>query len=336
MASTCAPDSHATGLVRTPRGNAGLIMHFELPKEPPPEGYHRIVKTYDDLVPVSWADVPDGATDPEPMYLSTTAAKIMMMTDAEYDRYRLGRDGGGVAGESRGEAMLIVKSALVVAAALAVLFVLGFLPESMLAAQLVLSAIVSVATVAFVFTMAVRHAPGRRRRPGVGAASPQTGERELPSGDDVVDILRANAGDGDLGWLAERGSRQARMIETREKEARAAIDATFEEGSLSWTRFRNTVDTASATVSRNLGMLANDIQARTSTMPSRASRGDDRRLAESMAGLLDDNDEILTEMRRLCEELEKLRMESLSADSSDAVSEMRRLVEDTHRYSRNG
>ena len=54
---------------------------------PIPEGYHRVVRTYDNLVPVCWADVKDGTEDPETIYLCTEAADIMLMSDIEYERY---------------------------------------------------------------------------------------------------------------------------------------------------------------------------------------------------------------------------------------------------------
>lgn len=309
-----------------PVDSHGIRYWHDLPTEPAPRGWHRVVKTYDDLVPVAWADVPDGQSDPKPMYLSTEAARIMMMSDAEYeewDRQRRNDDsdwsGDGKTPTWQGLPVTAQVIAIAFLTALVEILLL-FLPDAISGARLVL-ALVVLTTGSLAGGLCGYHAMAPKLNPG-RKPSDNVDRNPLPEASDLAESLGARVRETDIGWLAERGRRQAEALPSREGATREAIGAAFSEGSLSRQRFDGTLSMMGDTVRRNLSVLLDGTDA----------GGMDAETQRVISGLLDDNDKLLEEMSRLVGELSLLRLREASEGSTDAVSEARKLVDETSQY----
>lgn len=147
----------------------------------------------------------------------------------------------------------------------------------------------------------------------------------------------------------------AQMDSAARKQARlrTAVNAKFEQGSLSWQRFTSVIDSVLSTVTRNAAMLANKAQTFDADGYHESKRliesgnyrydqvPDDIQIERhqlyedtlgSMQEILNANERLILEMDRFAVELSKLDSNSLSTDSEEMLDEVRRLVSETRYY----
>lgn len=306
---------------------------------PVPYGCHRVVKTYDDLVPIAWADVPDGMDDPEPMYLSTEAARIMMMSDQEFDEYEKAKRKQPLT-KPHGNRLDRLGMCLLLMAAAAFLAWILFLPVDIVI-RVILFCVVGGLTAAVLLVARKRNSEGR-------LVARQTADRlgqVVGNASDICDMLEPLQSATGIGHFAETGIRQVEESELKRADLTRIISEVFSEGSISWRRFSDTVDgtcetirTNTLTIGREMELLR-DLDARDvrSQDPITAeSRSERRQMHDkgvtSISETLQDNERLLLEMDKLKKELLSLRQRSLSADNKDALDEIRQLVHDTSQY----
>lgn len=303
---------------------------------PVPYGCHRVVKTYDDLVPIAWADVPDGMDDPEPMYLSTEAARIMMMSDQEFDEYEKAKLKQLLTkphGNRLGMCLLLMAAAAFLAWIL-------FLPVDIVI-RVILFCVVGGLTAAALLVARKRNSEGRLV---AGQTANRLGQA-AGNASEICDMLEPLQSATGIGHFAETGIRQVAESELKRADLTRTISEVFSEGSISWQRFSATVDSTCETIRTNtltIGRemeLLRDLDARDvrSQDPITAeSRSERRQMHDkgvtSISETLQDNERLLLEMDKLKKELLSLRQRSLSADNKDALDEIRQLVHDTSQY----
>lgn len=146
-----------------------------------------------------------------------------------------------------------------------------------------------------------------------------------------------------------------RMDEVARKSLRlkALIDAKFEAGSLSWTRFMSVVDSVTGTITRNSAILANRIQAFDTEGYEHDQRlirsndylydniPDDIQLEryglyedtmKAMQDIVTANERLILELDRLSAELASLDSNHLTTESEEMLEEVRRIVDQTRFY----
>lgn len=285
---------HATGHAGSP-AHASASGNDRLPAIPPP-GMRRVVTCYDDLRPVAWKDIPESDPDPIPMYMSTSAARIMMGLDdpgdwdSDWDGYddRHGWDGetrgmarpvdrqaGGAmirrGGSSRGtgswRSSEMVRYAKVIgidvalAVAAVILFSPGLLALSPMDADLVRSAVAVAAIVALAGTAAVSNvkllsAP-KHRILEIGTGN----DDAISSFDDIYTTLVDYHDARIVGNYAYNATQQLEDAARKRQRLDTTINSKFERGSLSWQRFSSLLESVMTTVTRNAAMIANKVQA---------------------------------------------------------------------------
>lgn len=257
-----------------------IIYHHEEPKDPPRPGYHRIVKTYDDLIPIVWADVPDGEDDPSPMYLSTKAARLMMMSDEEFEREcaRSEREDGlakygdnpeeeeeeGVMERRRRyeRYFRVLVSDVAIGIAATLLFAPNMLALSPMDPNIAKAAVAVASGVGLAGTAVVANASlieSDERKTRLLPVSDQGGQEE-PSVSDITAALAPLERDAHVGAYVRDALRQLQEAQRKQERIGGLIDGTFDEGSLSWVRFSGTLSEVVSTISRNAAMLANRVQ----------------------------------------------------------------------------
>lgn len=335
---------------------------------PPPLGYHRIVATYDNLKPIGWKDVPDTMEDPIPLYLSTSAARIYMMSDEEYAAYErqekhkqheeqqvarhqkrvaMKYDGHNGFRDIAGYAKIIgVDIALGVAAV--VLFSPGLLglspadPNILMASVAVTSGVALAGTA--IATNARLLAPPKQATPlpiGPGVAG-TTHELSLS---EVRLALEEYSDIPVVSPYAIDGIRQADETERKRQRIMALISGKFEPRSLSWQRFMGVLDSAVSTVTTNVALIANKAQAfdadgyheTKSLIESGAYRWDDipDDIQQDRYGLYQDllksMQEILNNNERLLLEIDRFEVELGGLDASMATTDSDEMLDEVKR-----
>lgn len=329
-----------------------VVIH-EDSESPVPYGCHRIIKTYDNGVPIAWADVPDGQPDPEPMYLCTEAARIYMMSDEEYDEYERTKQGqrGASPSDAPPPSVKVAATMLLMLPCMWVIFIVACLMLwSAYPAFFVTTGILLFVATAWSLAKIMRYPKvAEAGSTGIhlrGRASRQA----LPHGNgtdvnDACSLLSEHVGNADVGVLAEDGLRQVDAATTKHGQVMSLVDETFSSGSLSWNRFAGTVDDTCDAIGRNAVAMADDLREydemrlneEATRHLSMARIRDEQRQAEdalitSMHQHVRDNEMLLLELDKLRQELLRLKGDRSTEDNTTALEEIRRLVAETPEY----
>ena len=330
--ASASPPSRHTGHSAEKR----ITLH-EDPTSDVPEGYQRFVRTYDNGLPVTWADVPDGITPPEEMFLATQAARIYMMGDDEFDRYEayLERDPYGAQGNDA--RLLAIKAALITSSIFALtsltITVTTFITTGALNPALLIITLVSAAPP---IAMALRHKTGTR------SAAPGLTKRETRIRrrlEQFSETPRANS-------LAEAAFRQLNAIRDLRESTRHAIDANFQQKSLTNTKFSTTLAATCETAYDNLEGIVTKMEIVCPTLDddmrdvvdrraaSRRRRHDYDSLATDVMLALRENEGLMDDIISLRHELLSLYACETSGLSDKASARIKALTAQTKLYSR--
>jgi hypothetical protein len=278
--------------------------------EPLHEGCRRQVATYDDGEAVYWVDVPYGTCDWEPMYLSTEAARIYMMSDAEFEAYEREElmksltpgDGGRL------------RSLVVV---LAVLGIVSAVVVSFLGVIFHWSSVVYVVCLVLVFFCAGVMSYGLMR----GAARSALAESSADASETVCRDFDEFSGDAMCMSYAHKCAGQVRRIDTYLCEADEAFGTLFTEGSLTWHRYHDTLRFAQERAHENARLMLWLLERSLSDKASEVIR-DNERIIDSMSDLLSSMDEMRV----------STRMSEASSSVSSVVDEISSLEDDLVLY----
>lgn len=144
-----------------------------------------------------------------------------------------------------------------------------------------------------------------------------------------------------VGEIATEALEQIHSAARKRARLRKVISIQFSEGSMSWDRFCDLVDTAQRTILRNSALVANNVQsfdrdAYIKAQHAGAKQSEhlalyDQSLAE-MQEVLAANERVLLEMAKLEHELSKLEADDTREEAGQTIEELQGLIEETRYY----
>lgn len=176
---------------------------------------------------------------------------------------------------------------------------------------------------------------------------------EMATFDEVYAVLADYQGMRHVDTYAFQGMEKMDELARKSMRLKSLINAKFDAGSLSWTRFMGVVDSVTTTITRNSAILANRIQAFDAEGYERDKRlissqdylydniPDDiqveryqlhERALTSMQEIVNANERLLLELDRLSSELTNLDSGILTTESEEMLDEIRRIVDQTKFY----
>ena len=199
-----------------------------------------------------------------------------------------------------------------------------------------------------------------RTRPNARRADPQRPKSyeylDVDAGttpERIVQVMRGYVDDPVVGTYAQDAIDTLDSAEFRKRSLHGEIDSKFAEGSISWSRFANTADSALEAIVRNCALLANRVQAFDTVEYMRLEQffrsgghsGDEAsdrarlqrwRLLEDTRKEMDDiratNEGLLLELGKLAAELGKLTSTASHDESAQIAEEVSKLVDETKYY----
>lgn len=310
-------------------------LYHDDPTSEVPEGYTRFVRTYDNGLPITWADVPDGTEPPEELFLCTEAARLYMMDDDEFDRYEayLERDPykpqlddtETLVRRSISIAFLI-SGLIFMAMAVTILLTSG----TMVPLMFVLSAMLLLVPM----TSSVRRRLARKPTPR--PPSEEKGlQRRLKR---FADTPRTEA-------LAEATFRQLNAIRDLRESTQSAIDANFPPGSLTNAKFSSVLSGACDAMHENTEGIVTKLEItspmldedlRTPICLSHQSRKERRHsydmLATDVTETLGRNESIMADIKSLRQELLSLYTNGSTDRLDHASNRVKELTAQTRMY----
>lgn len=330
--ASSSPPSRHTGHSAEKR----ITLH-EDPTSDVPEGYQRFVRTYDNGLPVTWADVPDGITPPEEMFLATQAARIYMMGDDEFDRYEayLERDPYGAQGNDAKR--LAIKAALIASSIFALTsltiamttFITSGVPNPVLL-------VITLISAAPLIAMALR------RKTGARSTAPSLTKRETH----IRSRLEQFSETPRAKNLAEVAFRQLNAIRDLRESTQRAIDANFQTKSLTNTKFSTTLATTCEAAYDNLEGIVTKMEIVCPTLDDdmrdvvdrraarRRRRHDYDSLATDVMLALRENEDLMDDIISLRHELLSLYACETSGLTDEASAHIKALTAQTKLYAR--
>lgn len=169
----------------------------------------------------------------------------------------------------------------------------------------------------------------------------------------IAQVMRNYVDDAVVGTYAQDVVDALDSAEFRKRSLHAEIDSKFTEGSISWSRFANTADSALEAIVRNCALLANRVQAFDTVEYARLEQffrsgghsGDEAsdrarlqrwKLLEDTRREMDDiratNEGLLLELGKLSAELGKLTSTVSHDQSTQIAEEVSKLVDETKYY----
>lgn len=169
----------------------------------------------------------------------------------------------------------------------------------------------------------------------------------------IAQVMRNYVDDAVVGVYAQDVIDALDSAEFRKRSLHAEIDSKFAEGSISWSRFANTADSALEAIVRNCALLANRVQAFDTAEYARLEQffrsgghsGDEAsdrarlqrwKLLEDTRKEMDDiratNEGLLLELGKLSAELGKLTSTASHDQSTQIAEEVSKLVDETKYY----
>lgn len=287
-----------------------------------PDGYHRVIGTYDDLVPVSWIDVPDGTADPMPNYLSTTAAKAYLeepeLSGQDLPERRAATDGTHA---SRSRRWLATAMLLAFVLGMTGIVVLGPHGNPGLFRSLAMGVIVAFSMLMVVSTWPMPLGGWQRSRREIAPPAPADADSGDEGADDALGILRNLRSNPHVGDLANRGVAQAEESQELHDRLLGLVGNRFSEGSISWHRFADGCEAGCGSIDRNVAAMAEI-----------AADADGRGRRHALSTLVNDNEEILEGLRTLEEELLRLAVDEMSQENQEVAEDLSRMSDDVRHY----
>lgn len=286
-----------------------------------PDGYHRVIGTYDDLVPVSWIDVPDGTADPSPNYLSTSAAKAYL-EEPELPSQDLPERRAAAGGTHASRSRRWLATAMLLAVILqAILMVLGPHDNPALLCSLAIGTVAAFAMLMAVTAWPLPLGGWQRSRREIASPAPADAESGDEGAEDVLGSLRSLRSNPHVGDLAGRGVAQAEESRKLHDRLLGLVGDRFSEGSISWHRFADGCEAGCGSIDRNVAAMAEI-----------AADADGRGRRHALSTLVDDNEGILEGLRALEEELLRLAVDEMSQENREVAEDLSRMSDDVRHY----
>lgn len=283
------------------------------------EGCRREVATYDNGFPVYWVDIPEGTRSWTPVHLCTEAARIYMMSDAEYDTY---------AREERSKELATIKSKMAEkcfpwCVALGVLLFITVVGAFFL--NLIFGLVVLFLFVLYVVGMA--HLHNMYIRPRLAARTEIAIE-----GDRIIEELEGFSGSDVLFSYSAECVSQIRRLMGEIESVGAILDGLFAVGSATWHRYHDTVVVAFNRVVVNAETLLKLVEYANGTH----NRAEYNSCMDKASSVLRDNNRVCKSVSALHTNLDSFafneRLLDASSDADDIVTEVDSLSENLSLY----
>lgn len=308
----------------------------EDPDSEVPEGYQRFVHTYDNGLPVTWIDVPDGMNPPETIFLCTEAAYIYMMDDQEFDRYEAYLERDPYRSHHAYVRNITVRAALIASLSLGVLVLIGTITTS------TTSAATNPTLIAIAIALMCPSAILTARRCLTQKSASNLARRE----DDLKRRLKRFAETTQAESLAEAAFRQLNAIRDLRKSTQSAIDANFKPRTITNMRFSSTLADTCDSMFDNIEAIVTKMEIICPTLDGDLRNVTDRRqkirkrrhaydtLATDVMRALESNEKIMADVDSLRQELLSLYAHESDDRTNDSSTRIRELTVQTKLYAK--